>query len=206
MTSGHARLRRLARREQPERRRRVSSSGAVSALAIMGLVWGSTAAAETAAPYAGMEDRPIAALSAADVAALEAGEGWGLALPAELNGWPGPAHVLEAAEEIGLSSEQRAAVEAVFAAMRREAVAAGADYLLAERALDAAFAEGDPAPEEIAALSAEAGAALGQLRAVHLAAHLETAPLLTRHQRMIYARLRGYAGGGDHDHHGRSGH
>lgn len=164
------------------------------------------AAAETAAPYAGMEDRPVAALSADDIAALEAGEGWGLALPAELNGWPGPAHVLEAADALGLDAGQRAAVAAIFARMRAAAQAAGAEYLAAERALDASFAEGDPAPADVAALTAAAGAALGRLRAVHLAAHLETAPLLTRHQRITYSRLRGYAAGGGHDHHGHSGH
>ena len=48
-------------------------------------------------PYAGMQQRGIAALSESDLAALMAGEGWGLALPAELNGVPGPTHLLELA-------------------------------------------------------------------------------------------------------------
>ncbi len=163
------------------------------------------ALATTEAPYAGRQDRAIAALSAEDVAQIEAGAGWGLALPAELNGWPGPAHVLEAADELGLSPEQRAAVEAIHARMKADAIAAGAAFLAAERALDAAFAEGAPTPADIAALSAQAGAARARLRAVHLSAHLETAPLLTRHQTMLYARLRGYADG-DARHHGHTGH
>ena len=46
-------------------------------------------------PYAGLEARAIKSLSAADVQELRRGGGWGLALPAELNGVPGPAHLLE---------------------------------------------------------------------------------------------------------------
>ena len=44
------------------------------------------------------------------IAELEAGSGWGLALPAELNGRPGPAHLLELKEALGLSPEQVAAI------------------------------------------------------------------------------------------------
>jgi hypothetical protein len=57
-------------------------------------------------PYAGQQHRPIKALSAADVEALENGQGWGLAKPAELNGYPGPLHVLELADELQLTEEQ----------------------------------------------------------------------------------------------------
>jgi hypothetical protein len=41
-------------------------------------------------PYAGMQTRPIKALSAEQVADLKAGRGMGLAMAAELNGYPGP--------------------------------------------------------------------------------------------------------------------
>ena len=54
-------------------------------------------------PYAGFEIRDIASLSQQDIQALREGSGWGLALPAELNGFPGPAHVLELSDELGLS-------------------------------------------------------------------------------------------------------
>ena len=45
-------------------------------------------------PYAGMQARPVKALSDQQIADLKAGRGMGLALPAELNGYPGPSHVL----------------------------------------------------------------------------------------------------------------
>ena len=58
------------------------------------------AAAETsshhgASPYAGEEARAIKSLSADDIAELQRGGGRGLAKPAELNGVPGPAHLLD---------------------------------------------------------------------------------------------------------------
>src|SRR5262249_1929289 len=45
-------------------------------------------------PYAGQQSRSIKALSEDDIAALLKGAGIGLAKAAELNGYPGPAHVL----------------------------------------------------------------------------------------------------------------
>jgi hypothetical protein len=45
-------------------------------------------------PYAGQQARPIKAVSDEDIAALRKGEGMGMAKAAELNGYPGPAHVL----------------------------------------------------------------------------------------------------------------
>ena len=59
-------------------------------------------------PYAGMQTRTIKALSEQQIADLKAGRGMGLALPAELNGYPGPAHVLELSDQLGLSPEQKA--------------------------------------------------------------------------------------------------
>lgn len=76
-------------------------------------------------PYAGMAGREIKSLSAEDIEDLRAGRGWGLALAAELNGVPGPAHLLELRAEIGLSPEQVTAIEAIFAAMHAEGQAAG---------------------------------------------------------------------------------
>ena len=63
-------------------------------------------------PYAGMQARPIKALSDQQIADLKAGRGMGLALAAELNGYPGPLHVLELADKLDLSAEQRTACSA----------------------------------------------------------------------------------------------
>src|SRR3569833_2109445 len=82
-----------------------------------------TALAQT--PYVGMQTRTIKALSEQQIADLNAGRGMGLALAAELNGYPGPSHVLELADRLQLSAEQRAGVQHLFDSMRAEAVPLG---------------------------------------------------------------------------------
>jgi hypothetical protein len=64
-----------------------------------------------ASPYAGLEVRRIKSLSEDDLAELRKGGGWGLALPAELNGMPGPSHLLALKDEIGLSAGQVAKIQ-----------------------------------------------------------------------------------------------
>jgi len=61
-------------------------------------------------PYAGMQARPIKALSAEQIADLKAGRGLSLALAAELNGYHGLRHVLELGEQLWLADQQRAVV------------------------------------------------------------------------------------------------
>lgn len=163
---------------------------AAAAAALVSLCGGAATAQDL--PYAGQQQRAIAALSETDVAELLAGRGWGLAKPAELNGWPGPAHVLELADDLSLDPEQRAAVQAVFDAMQAQAQRIGAAYVASEAALDTAFAGDVLSAEELGQRVAEAEALRAELRAVHLAAHLETRPLLSRHQVVTYNRLRGY--------------
>ncbi len=168
-----------------------------------GLAAASAAAAETG-PYAGLETRGIAALSEADVEDLLAGRGWGFALPAELNGYPGPTHVLENAEALELTDSQRSRIEEIRAAMSTRAQALGARYVAAEAALDAAFADGTVDGDALTRLAADAAAIEAELRAAHLSAHLEVTPLLTRHQIVTYNRLRGYGDtthGGGHGNH-----
>ena len=50
--------------------------------------------------YKGQEHRDIKSLSTDDIAELQRGGGWGLAKAAELNGVPGPVHLLEMEKEI----------------------------------------------------------------------------------------------------------
>ena len=59
------------------------------------------------APYAGQQMRTIKALSDDDIAALRKGEGMGMAKAAELNGYPGPVHVLALAGQLGLTEAQQ---------------------------------------------------------------------------------------------------
>lgn len=150
-------------------------------------------AADAATPYAGFQDRGVAALSEADVEELRRGGGWGLALPAELNGAPGPAHLLELRDDLGLSPDQVATVEAIAAEMRAEAIVAGERLIAAEAALDDAFLRGGLDDARLSALIASAEEARADLRLVHLSRHLSTPALLTADQVAQYQVLRGYA-------------
>src|SRR3954462_11581509 len=86
-------------------------------------------AANAQTPYAGMQTRSIKALSEQQVADLRAGRGMGLALAAELNGYPGPVHVLELVDKLNLSADQRASVQRLFDSMKAEALPLGAKLL-----------------------------------------------------------------------------
>src|SRR5258705_2327164 len=85
----------------------------------------SAAAANAQTPYSGMQARPIKALSEQQVADLGAGRGMGLALAAELNGYPGPSHVLELADKLELSADQRHNVKRLFDFIKAETVPLG---------------------------------------------------------------------------------
>ena len=154
--------------------------------------------------YSGQDKREIKSLSANDIVALREGQGWGLAKSAEINAYLGPLHVLQFSDKLALTSDQRARIQGIFDKMKRLAQETGEKYLLAERAIDQAFADGKATTKLIEKLTGQAAQLRARLRAIHLNAHLETTPLLTRHQRVIYARVRGYnahARGSHHGHH-----
>ena len=148
--------------------------------------------AHAASDYAGEETRAIKALSPERLQGLGDGAGLGYAKAAELNGYPGPAHVLEHAQALHLSGPQLNAVQAIHARMRAAAIKSGEAFIAAERALEAAFASGGAGPEQIDRLAADAGRAEARVRASHLKAHIETTAVLTRHQIERYRELRGY--------------
>jgi Spy/CpxP family protein refolding chaperone len=156
---------------------------------------------EDASPYAYASDREIKALSPEDVHALRAAEGMGMALAAELNGWPGPRHVLDLADQLELTAEQREQIEQVRARMLAEAQRLGEEIITAESTLDSAFARRTATRQQVDQLSHSIGELRGRLRAAHLRAHLETTELLTRHQARLYQRLRGYDEGAEHSGH-----
>jgi len=159
-------------------------------------------------PYVGQEQRAVKALSADEVDGLLAGAGLGFAKAAELNHYPGPKHVLQLADELGLTDEQRAGVAASFARMQQHARDLGRRLVDAEAALDRAFAAGGLEADELHRHVAEIAALQGDLRSTHLVAHLEMRALLSDHQVMRYDALRGYGegSGGHHGHGDQEGH
>ena len=166
-------------------------------LSVAALV-GSAAAslAQTTSPYAGQEQRAIKALSDREISDLTEGRGLGLAKAAELNGYPGPMHVLELADSLDLSGQQRAKMQELFAAMKAEAIPLGERLIAQEADLDKQFASKTITPASPVAI----GATHGALRQTHLKYHLFTLEVLTPAQIRRYAELRGYKTGLEHPH------
>ncbi len=145
-----------------------------------------------ASPYAGQQEREIKALSPEDVQSYLAGKGMGFAKVAELNGYPGPAHVLALADDLALSSEQWGKTAAIFKAMESKAMALGRSLVEQEKALDLAFAGKSVTPSSLEQMLNRIAALQAQLRQTHLQAHLEQAAVLSPEQIALYGKLRGY--------------
>jgi Spy/CpxP family protein refolding chaperone len=175
-----------------------NARGAVALLAL--IAFAPAVLAQSPQPYAGFEGRLIKALSEQQIADLRAGRGMGLALAAELNGYPGPMHVLEMADALDLSGQQRAKIEELFAAMKAEAIPLGERLIAQEADLDKAFANKTITAATLAASTEAIGATHATLRQAHLKYHLFAVEVLTPAQVQRYAELRGYKGGMHHPH------
>ena len=169
-------------------RRAGATTMVFTALALSG------AAQAQTSPYVGQEKREIKALSAQEVNDLLNARGMALAKAAELNGYPGPLHSIELADKLGLSLDQLRAVKDL--KMSEEALAKplGAEIVAVERDLDQAFAKHVIDRERLRLLTGKLGELQGRLRAIHLAAHLNTIALFDARQIARYNELRGYAG------------
>lgn len=143
-------------------------------------------------PYAGNESREIKALDDDEIKAYREGTGMGLAMPAELNHYPGPRHVLDMAAGLALTADQKASLTASFDRMHAAAVALGDQIIAKEKALDQAFAAGTIDEPTLRDLTRLLGGLQAELRNAHLKAHLETRRILTTEQVARYDAMRGY--------------
>jgi len=143
--------------------------------------------------YAGEEKREIKSLSATDIEELQNGKGWGLAKAAELNGVPGPAHLLEMKDEIDLSAKQIRAIENLYKKMKQEAIPLGLELIELERELNDHFASQTITDELLRQILQRIAQVHRQLRYVHLSAHLHTPDILKSEQITLYNKLRGYS-------------
>lgn len=143
--------------------------------------------------YIGQERRDIKSLSNDDIKELKAGAGWGLAKAAELNGLPGPKHILEMKKEIELTAEQESAVVVLYNDMNKEAIALGNELIEYEKELNNRFAERNIDEKVLDQLLTKISETYKSLRYTHLSAHLRTPSILTEAQIKKYNKLRGYS-------------
>ena len=163
----------------------------------------SAAYAQTAqSPYAGQEKRSgIKTLSKDEITAYQSGQGMGFAKAAELNQYPGPKHVIELASELKLSERQRAETEKIYQRMHEQATRLGGLIVAKEGDLDRLFISKKIDSEKLHAVVADIARLQGELRVVHLKAHLEMRRLLTPDQIKKYDELRGYNSNDEHKDH-----
>jgi hypothetical protein len=100
--------------------------------------------------------------------------------------------VLELADKLDLTTDQHAKVQALFDAMKAEAVPLGSRLIDQEAALDNEFATHTITPDSLKAATAEVATTQGMLRETHLKYHLATIAILSVDQMHLYSELRGY--------------
>jgi hypothetical protein len=146
-------------------------------------------------PYSGQEVRDIKSLSDNDIQLLQNGTGeafGGIAKLAELNGYPGPRHVLDMASELQLTDTQRMGIEMIYQNMSIKARSIGAAIIAIEQDMDTAFNNKIITKENLKLMLDKSADLYGQLRFVHISAHLDTIQILTPGQIQMYNEMRGY--------------
>ncbi|MEH6476703.1 MAG: hypothetical protein V7727_13505 [Sneathiella sp.] len=143
--------------------------------------------------YSGQEKRSIKSLSPDDISELRKGGGWGLAKAAELNGMPGPVHLLELKDKIPLSVEQVLALDKIYKAMKIKAIKQGERLITLEQELELLFRSGSVTPDTLRSTLSEISKTRMALRFTHLAAHLKSPEILSKEQIATYNEIRGYS-------------
>jgi Spy/CpxP family protein refolding chaperone len=125
-----------------------------------------------------------------DRESLENSEGAGMGSYADLNGYPGPKHVLDMQDSLNLSEEQLKDVQSIFDAMKESTRSTGEAIIAREVELESLFRSGKATREVVKRVSKEIGALRGELRAAHLVAHIQAKQVLTKDQIATYDSLR----------------
>ncbi|HWP81537.1 MAG TPA: periplasmic heavy metal sensor [Bacteroidota bacterium] len=127
-----------------------------------------------------------------DSIGLAEGEGMGLAMYAEQNGYPGPKHVLELKDKLGLTPDQLKKTQALMEGTKLSARAKGEEIIEAEQELYNAFKAGNINEKKVQEMSTKIGKLRGELRAVHLKAHVRMKHILNPPQIELYKSLRAH--------------
>jgi hypothetical protein len=146
-----------------------------------------------ASTYAGQEKRVIKSLSPDDISELRRGGGWGLAKAAELNGVPGPAHLLKMKNKIPLTDTQVSTISKIYAEMKTKAIKQGEKLITLERKLERLFQNRSITNALLRSSLNAIAEARKELRYIHLATHLKTPKILSAPQIKKYNMLRRYS-------------
>ncbi|MCU0425515.1 MAG: Spy/CpxP family protein refolding chaperone [Candidatus Kapabacteria bacterium] len=151
-----------------------------------------TAGTAQSQPYSGEEQREIKALSAEMIEGYRKGRGMGFAKAAELNHYPGPMHVLELKQILGLTPEQERTMNDAYNQMHDETVRLGKALVEEEKALDSLFTHGKADSASVRRITTTIGGLQAAIRFAHLNAHIIAQAVLTKEQILQYDQERGY--------------
>lgn len=164
------------------------------------ILYSTLCVAEKLSPYVGEENREIKSMSKSQAEGYRLGKGMGFAKAAELNGYPGPRHVLDLSKQLNLTTEQIAKSNNLFVKMQSEAAMLGSSLIGKEADLELLFSSGSVNHESLKESLAAIATIKAKIRKTHLATHIEQKTLLTAHQVSLYTKHRGY--GTSHKNHG----
>ncbi len=144
-----------------------------------------------------IEEVDLISMSKAEVEGYLAGKGMGLAKIAELNGYPGPKHVMDLSKELQLSPAQVQRTQALYDSMLLDSKSLGVKLVKLERDLEAMFDNQSVNEEKLRGALNQIAAVKANIRYVHLNAHIQQEKILAPSQAAIYSQLRGYVIEGD---------
>ena len=142
--------------------------------------------------YVGQVNRTIKSLSPDDISELKRGGGWGLAKAAELNGVPGPVHLLELKDQIPLSTSQVSKITRIYEDMKGKATDLGLQLIALEQRLELHFEKRSITDSILRSSLEKISEVRKELRYTHLVSHLRTPDILSETQISKYNALRGY--------------
>ena len=135
--------------------------------------------------------RHVKALSLQQIKEYLAGADMGYSKPAEVHDFPGPAHVLKVASDIGLNAEQKASAQELLALHKARAREIGERFIDAERELEMLFRSRKVQPAALASAVRRLTRVESEYRLLHLESSRRMRTLLTEEQIVRYALLRG---------------
>jgi len=147
-------------------------------------------AAGPATEHAGHQGRGQGGMRAREFRNLQQGRGMGMGRVADVNGYPGPMHVLEHAEALELTDGQSERTRELMTRVKTRAPELGKQVVDAEKRLEAMFAGGSVNAAKMDSLLMEIAELRAHLRSLHLTAHLDQAAVLTEVQLEKYKELR----------------
>ena len=119
-------------------------------------------------------------------------EGMGMASYAEMNSYPGPKHVIELKDQLGLSADQLKKTEGLMKGVELSGKLTGQEIVHDEEELYKLFEGGKANDRTVRARVERIGKLRGELRFIHLQAHVKMKQILSVNQIQRYNELRGH--------------